>query len=225
VSCDQRKAELLALIASSPSPARAQHRARTLVAAAGALGIAIGLFLALGGVRLGGELTGDLALARPVPLILATSIGAAVLAVAALWGLVHRGGSMLGRPRGWLLVFSLLVVSSLLAWKLLASSVFPDMTLAWPTRPGLRCIGVSLLLGIWPLAALSLARARGDAVHPRSTGAALGVAAGACTWLLVDLWCPVAHPTHLLLGHVLPIAVLALAGAWIGSRWIALARS
>jgi hypothetical protein len=45
-----------------------------------------------------------------------------------------------------------------------------------------------------------------------------------CAWLLVDLWCPVAYFPHLVLGHVLPIIVLALLGAWIGDRWIAMTR-
>ena len=37
------------------------------------------------------------------------------------------------------------------------------------------------------------------------------------TWMLVDLWCPVAYVGHLLLGHVLPIAVFATIGAAAGS--------
>jgi hypothetical protein len=40
--------------------------------------------------------------------------------------------------------------------------------------------------------------------------------------VLMDLWCPVAHPQHLLLGHLLPIAALAALGAWAGHRWLGL---
>jgi hypothetical protein len=43
-------------------------------------------------------------------------------------------------------------------------------------------------------------------------GAAIGAAAGAWSWTLTDLWCPVAYVPHLLLGHVLPVALLAIAG-------------
>jgi hypothetical protein len=131
---------------------------------------------------------------------------------------------MLGRTRTELLLGSLAIVSALLAWKLYASSQFDEMTLPWPTRPGLKCLGVALLLGAWPLAALCYWRGRADAVHPRTTGAALGVAAGVLTWLLVDLWCPVAYPMHLLVGHVLPIVLLSAAGALLGGRWIATKR-
>jgi hypothetical protein len=35
-------------------------------------------------------------------------------------------------------------------------------------------------------------------------------------WVLVDLWCPVAYLPHLLLGHVLPLALAVGAGAMLG---------
>jgi hypothetical protein len=217
-----RKQQLLALIRAQPSPTRVQRRWRSLMVAAAAVAIALALFFALGGARPGGHDHPGPSVERPVLLMLITSLGAAVLVALALWGLSGRGGSMLGRHRAWLVALSALVVVSLVAWKVVASSQFPDMSDPWPTRPGLRCLGVSLLLGVWPLAALSISRARSDVVHPRATGAALGVTAGACAWLLVDLWCPVAHLGHLLLGHALPIVLFALAGAWIGRRWIAM---
>jgi hypothetical protein len=40
-------------------------------------------------------------------------------------------------------------------------------------------------------------------------------------WLLVDLWCPVGHFGHLLVGHVLPIALLVVGGALLGRRYVA----
>ncbi len=222
---DQRKAQLLERIRSQPSATRAQRRSRSLAVGAAAVAITAAAFIALGGVRSGGAQGANAELARPASLMLVTSLGAAVLAALALWGLSGRGRSMLGRRRVWLLALSGLVVVSLVCWKVLASSQFADMTLPWPGRPGMRCLGLSLLLGVWPLAALSFSRARSDAIHPRATGAALGVASGACAWLLVDLWCPVAYLPHLMLGHVLPILLLALAGAWIGGRWIAIMRA
>jgi hypothetical protein len=219
------RARLLARIRETPSPTRAQHRTRSLAAAAVAAAITIALFLALGGVRAGGAQAAGVELTRPRELMLVTWLGAAAIAAVALWSLASRGRSMLGRRRFWLAGFSALAVGSLLMWKWTASSQFVDMTQPWPTRAGLRCLGLCLLLGLWPLAALAFARRRSDPLHPRATGAALGVAAGATTWLLVDLWCPVAYLPHLLLGHVLPIVFLALAGAAVASRWIAMART
>lgn len=221
---DDRKAALMALVRATPSPTRAEHRLRSLLVAGGAVALTSGLFLAVGGLRPGGALDAEVTLTRPPALILATALGAAVLAALAWWGLIGRGRSMLGRTRAELVLGSLSILSALLAWKLYASSQFHEMTLPWPARPGLKCVGLALLLGVWPLGALCFWRARADAVHPRTTGAAMGVAAGVLTWLLVDLWCPVAYPMHLLLGHVLPIVLLAGAGALVGGRWIAATR-
>jgi Negative regulator of sigma F len=48
------------------------------------------------------------------------------------------------------------------------------------------------------------------------SGAVIGFAAGACAWVAVDLWCPIAYVRHLLLGHLLPVFLLALTGALLG---------
>jgi hypothetical protein len=50
----------------------------------------------------------------------------------------------------------------------------------------------------------------------------MGVAAGACAWIAVDVWCPVADIPHLLLGHVLPLFILAVAGALLGRTLLSL---
>jgi hypothetical protein len=41
---------------------------------------------------------------------------------------------------------------------------------------------------------------------------------------MVELWCPVAAPRHVLIGHILPIAILSLLGATIASRVIGMKR-
>ncbi len=76
-------------------------------------------------------------------------------------------------------------------------------------------------MGVFPLLAMAFVRRNSDPNHPRLTGATLGVAAGACAWVFTDLWCPVAYVPHLLLGHVLPIMILAAAGALLGPWLIA----
>ncbi len=92
---------------------------------------------------------------------------------------------------------------------------FGETMVRWPERPGLRCLALSTLVGLGPLAAF-LAMRRHDFVHAGLNGAAMGVAAGACAWVAVDLWCPVAYVPHLLLGHVLPLVLLGGIGALIG---------
>jgi hypothetical protein len=102
---------------------------------------------------------------------------------------------------------------ALFGWKAAASAAVPGMMVPWPDRPGLRCLAVALECGIAPLAAFLVIWSRTQPANPRLTGVALGVAAGAVSWLLVDLWCPVGHAGHLLVGHVLPVVLLAGGGA------------
>ena len=62
------------------------------------------------------------------------------------------------------------------------------------------------------------ARAVDQRQHGRRCSPRLGSA------LLVDLWCPVGYVPHLLLGHVLPIAILSVAGGLIGGRVLGIMR-
>jgi hypothetical protein len=219
-----RRERLFAQLKMMPSPTRATYRLRNLVVILGAVLAMFILFEVLGGVRAGGERIPYLVVERPNGLIMTTASGASLLAFLAVWALFGRGGSMLGRSGGWLVAGSMVVIASLFTWKLLVSASYAEMTSPWPSRPGLRCLGASAALGIWPLLALSYARRRSDAVHPSMTGASIGVSAGAVTWVLVDLWCPVAYVPHLLLGHVLPVLLFAAAGSLVGRRWVSLRR-
>jgi hypothetical protein len=90
----------------------------------------------------------------------------------------------------------------------------------WADRPGERCLALSLLVAAGPL--LSFLAIRGSApAQPALNGAVIGIAAGACAWVAADLWCPVAYVPHVLLGHVLPLGVLAGAGALLGRGLLA----
>jgi hypothetical protein len=40
--------------------------------------------------------------------------------------------------------------------------------------------------------------------------------------VLVEMWCPVVSPSHVLIGHILPVLVLAVLGALLGARLIAM---
>jgi hypothetical protein len=178
----------------------------TLVAA---IAVPILAFIAVGAVVPG---------PRPWSLIIVTAGGAFGIALAAVWTAFGRGGQMLGRARTRLLAMTVAAPLTFVVWKLLWSGQYDHMTDAWPGRPGLRCFGLTVLLAAWPFLALAGLRRRSDPTHPRTLGAALGVATGTCAAVLVDLWCPVAHPGHLLLGHVLPIAILGVLGIWVGDR-------
>ena len=62
-------------------------------------------------------------------------------------------------------------------------------------------------------------------MQPALNGAVMGLAAGACAWVAVDLWCPVAYVPHLVLGHLAPMFVLAAVGALLGEPLLSPRRS
>jgi hypothetical protein len=202
------KQRVLARVRQLPSPARREANLRRRAFVAAGLLMPLLCFLLLGGTR---------PAERPLSLVIETALGALVLAVSSLW-IVLGGGRMLGRSRAALLSVVLFWPVSLLVWKLWcgSSAHVPEVLLAWPSRPGALCFGLTLLLGSWPLFALALSRRRSDPTHPLSLGAALGVAAGSYAALLVDLWCPVGYPWHVLLGHVLPIILIGVVGLAVG---------
>jgi hypothetical protein len=209
----QLRAQVLGAVAREPSPTRGQRRRRStlLYLAAAAAGVLV--FFLYGGVR-----PHD----RPLSLLLGTVSGSALLAACGLWIALGRGRSMLGRSRLLLAATVAFLPLALLAWKLGVSALFEGMSGAWPARPGFRCFALSLAVGLAPLAAALATRRRTDPLHPGSAGAAIGAACGLAAAALVDLWCPVAHLPHLLLGHLLPVALFALAGAALGARLLAL---
>ena len=200
---------ILAAVAHERPPTRRVHLLRAWLLLTVGAAVSLAIFFAFGGMRSTG---------RPASLILATSLGAAVVAAFTMWGADVHGGRMLGRPRRWLIAVAVLAPLALFAWKIAVSAAYPGGLVAWPERIGFRCLRLSLLLGVWPLTALLFAR-RSVLVHPTLAGLALGVSVGTWDWLLVDLWCPVAFVPHLLLGHVLPLLLLGAAGALAG-RWL-----
>jgi hypothetical protein len=83
---------------------------------------------------------------------------------------------------------------------------------------GLRCLFVATIVNVPALAILAAALRRAAAVSSRLRGAALGAAAGAWGGLAVFAFCPSGNVQHLLVGHVLPIAIFTLIGAVALSR-------
>jgi hypothetical protein len=77
---------------------------------------------------------------------------------------------------------------------------------------GLRCLIVATVVSVPALVILGTALRRAAAVSSRLRGAALGAAAGAWGGLAVFVFCPSGNLQHLLVGHVLPIAIFTLLG-------------
>jgi hypothetical protein len=206
------KARVLAATAQERAATRRQVVRRETLLLVGSLTAQLVIFLAFGGLRLDG---------RASTCALGTAVGGALIAATAAWISLQRGRSMLGRPRMWLLAVIVLVPLALFGWKIWWSAQYAGALEVVQGRIGYRCFGLSLALAVVPLAAFLWARRSSDPTHPRALGAAAGVAIGASSWTLVDCWCPVAHPAHLLIGHVLPLVLLALMGMLIGGWMVA----
>ncbi len=221
------RARVLAAAAAEPSPTRAHLRRRNLLAGLVAAASGLGAFVVFAALeseghllRFGGDVAPHHYLERSVGLVATSAGGALVVAMTAVWLALGRGRSMLGRSRRRLLWGGALVPISLLAWKVGSSIAFGAAMVAWPERPGERCLALSLFVAAGPLLSF-LAIRRSTPVQPALNGAVLGFAAGACAWVAADLWCPVAYVPHVLLGHVLPLGVLAAAGALLGRALLA----
>jgi hypothetical protein len=131
----------------------------------------------------------------------------------ALW----QGRSGLGIASTWLVSIAALVVPVYAALTVLqplhsgvADDVVPTGVVISPW--GLRCIFIASVVGTGVLAIFAVALRRAVAVASGLRGAALGAAAGAWAGLAVFAFCPSGSLQHLLVGHVVPIALFTLVG-------------
>jgi hypothetical protein len=208
------KSRVLASVREVPAPTRKETlRRQSWLFAAGLLG-ALAIFFAQGGLRVTN---------RPPSLIALTSVGTAVFVGIGMWLLFTRGRTGLRRPRAVLLAAAVLSTAAFVVWRYGVSALY-GMTSPWPERVGFRCLALSVMTGGLMLFAALMSWRRSEPVTPRATGAAFGAGAGLGSALLVDLWCPVSYVPHLLLGHVLPIAILSVAGGLIGGRVLGIFR-
>jgi hypothetical protein len=189
------------------SPTRSGVAARTSVVLVAAVVSAAVLFAHLGGMHVG---------PRPIAYVCGTVTGWSIVAVIATWLAFARGRTMLGRSRGCLFAVVVLTPVVLFAWMLLWNARYPETLTAWPGRIGLRCLAFTMTMAAWPLVALAYIRRERDPIHPGLAGAARGVSAGALAGIVVDLWCPIANPAHVLLGHIVPMAILMTVGGAAG---------
>jgi len=204
------RAQVLQRARQEPAATRAQLLVGHVPLAALITLTPVSIFLAVGGVRAG---------PRPLLLVLETALGSALLALIAAAAGFGRG-SMMGRPRSWLVSIVLLTPLALLAWRILTSLQYPDMMHAWTARPGLRCFLLSCAMSVVPLVGVLWMRRHTTPANPRLTAASYAAAVGAAVWVLVDLWCPVGYVPHLLLGHVLPMALSMSLCASFGKRFV-----
>ena len=204
------KRRILAAVRAEPAPTRAATRQRAWLALVVCTAVALAIFVHFGGIR---------RFDRPSLLVVWTSFGWSAAASAAAWIGMGRGRLRVGRTTAALIATILAIPPIVLAWKIgVTFLVAPDMMGPIPGRPGFRCLGLSIAMALPLLVAFVMLRRRSDPVHPGMAGAAFGITAGVFAGTLVDLWCPIAYVPHVLLGHILPLVVVAAVGAWAG-RW------
>jgi hypothetical protein len=146
--------------------------------------------------------------------------GTALLALLSTRLVLPFRRSMLSPPRGLLLGVAMAVPVLVGAWLVLWHGTYDDPF----TRTGWRCFALTALTAPWPFATLVHVSRRLEPRHPGAAGAALGAVAGAWAAVMVELWCPLSVQDHVVVGHVLPLFALALAGAAIGVRMFGLRR-
>lgn len=207
------KARVLAAAELQDSPPRRRWVAQSLVLIATSWLVALVVFMFAGGVRPTGRSTLQM---------LGTAGGTASVAAIAVWLLLTRGRSTLGRTRALLISVAAGTVPAILGWRIIWSMQFAGGLEHWDTRPGFRCLGLTLSIAACPLLTFVVVRRGSDPQHPALTGLAAGVAVGAAANLFTDLWCPVAFVPHLLLGHALPVVLLGGLGTLLGSMFIRL---
>lgn len=206
------KLRLLREVASVPSRPRNDEAKRASWLVYGALAASLAVFAVLGGIRITG---------RPLSLVAGTVAGTVLIAALTFFAIVGRGKAMAGRATAWLTTIALVSPLALFGWKIFWSVQYEGALDRWPARVGFKCLGLSMVLGIFPLAAFLFVRRGTDPVHPGRAGMAIGVGLGLGVAALVDAWCPVAYVPHLLLGHLLPLAALGAIGFFVGRKVLA----
>src|SRR5262249_4096481 len=78
------------------------------------------------------------------------------------------------------------------------------------------CARFTFVSALGPLIAFAFYRRRSDPVAPRLTGLAIGAASGAWGALTIELHCGHTSLTHVMIGHLVPVAVLMLVGVLVG---------
>jgi hypothetical protein len=165
----------------------------------------------------------EVAVGSPAALLTVLALLAAVALISTLFA-SRQGRSGLGIGSTWLVSIAALVVPVYAALTVLqpvhsgaAEEIAATGVVISPW--GFRCLFVATLVSAGVLVILAGALRRAVAVSSNLRGAALGAAAGAWGGLAVFAFCPSAEPQHLLVGHVLPVAIFTLLGG------VALARA
>jgi hypothetical protein len=199
------RSRVLAAASTVPSATRTQGRRKAALLLAASLAVAITIFEQIGGLAHSAG--------RPIGTTVLLSGGWMVVSLVLTW-LVLGGKSTLARRPALVVAAALVAPIVVFAWTHLLHGTYAEPF----QRFGWRCLAYSLGVTALPLAAfLSLKRAV-EPRHPSALGAAAGATCACWAGALIDLWCPLTDPMHVLIGHVTPLVVAIAVGALVG-RW------
>jgi hypothetical protein len=202
--------KVLAESSSRRSRTRKQGRRRAILVYTIAALVSLPPFFLLGGFAHSAS--------RPLSMTIGMAFGSLLLAVSCASVVWWRGRSLIGPSQTVLVSVAVLVPVVTYAWLV----AFHERYLEPVTRVGYRCLALTSLSALPLLIAVIYLRKRTIALHPASTGAALGAAAGAFGNVMTTIYCPLTYSPHVLVGHVLPIVALSLVGGVCGRLVLAI---
>lgn len=205
---DALRARILAAAAARPSPTRAQGKRAALVTLVVAVVVAGLVFQLAGGLQHSAM--------RPLSTTVTIAAGWTLFSALLTWLVLGRGRSTLARRPRLVAAAALVAPLTMFLWLVAFHGTYPETI----HKLGLRCLGYTLVMAITPLAAFMRFRRGVEPRLPSALGAGAGAACGAWAGVVVDLWCPLTAPSHVLVGHVLPLVVLVLVGAALGARFL-----
>jgi len=161
--------------------------------------------------------------ALPFERLLVVTGEVALLAILAVTIATARGRDGLGASIGILALIAL-AVTPLYALATALTPLHPIVvdltppTLSYSLRTGFMCTAFGSAIGGIVLAAFAYSMRRGVPAGSVMRGAALGAAAGTAAGLALHLFCPHYDRAHILVGHVLPIAIFVVVGMLVTPR-------
>jgi hypothetical protein len=209
---DALRERILSKTRKAPSPTASQVAKKRAVLVVAGL---VPAFVVLGALGVGPK-------GRPLALAVLVAVGWGAIASAST-ALVFSARSPLGPSRpmlGWLAAFAPFLA---LAISSVGMALYPDTwSGALPPKAHAVCIFMAFAIGAAPLAAMIVHHRGLDPVRPVARGAALGATAGTWAGTGTMLLCPHHELVHVLVGHVLPVALFAAVGALVGAKLLAL---
>jgi hypothetical protein len=164
----------------------------------------------------------DIDVVQPGSALIVLALLAGLALVATLFALSQGRGGLGTAALGLVSIVTLVVpvYAALTVLQPLHSGAADDVALTGVAISpwGVRCIFIATIVSASTMAIFAVTLRRAVVVAGGLRGAALGAAAGAWGGLAVFAFCPSGEPQHLLVGHVLPIALFTLLGSVVLRR-------